>query len=74
MSDFIDASGLKKRIWYVSRDVWEKYLGILGLLEFSVPESDEYEALKDELCSLPGIPQDLAPNEYVKAEITTVQH
>ena len=71
MSDFIDASGLKKRTWYVSRDVWEKFINILALLEFAEPNTDEYEALKDELCSLPGLPQDLAPNEYVKAEITS---
>lgn len=74
MTDHITCSGLKKRIWRMSRNTWESYLNILSLLEYTNPDSDEYEALKEDLRSLPGHPNDLAPNEYIKPMITTVQN
>lgn len=60
--------------WRMSKDTAEKFLNILSLLEFSEPETDEYEALKDELRSLPGHPADFAENDYMTWEIVTVTH
>ena len=65
---------MKEYLWRMNRTTWEHYLNVLSLLEFSEPETDEYEALKDELRSLPGHPKGTTPEDFIRVEVTTVQH
>jgi hypothetical protein len=58
----------------MDKGTFEKYLNILSLIEFSKPETDEFAALTDELRSLPGHPKGVHPEDFVRVELTSVQH
>ena len=65
---------MREHIWRMSKSTYEYYLNILGLIQYTQPETDEFEALKDELQSLPGHPKDMQFGDFVRVEITSVQH
>lgn len=65
---------MRVHTWRMTKNVYEEYLNILSLIEFSEPETDEFLALTDELQSLPGHPKGVAPEDYIRVEVTSVQH
>lgn len=65
---------MREHTWYMSSKDWEHYLNVLSLMEYTEPETDEFEALKDELQSIPGHPQNVNPEDFIRVKITSVQH
>jgi hypothetical protein len=64
----------KEHLWRMTKSTAEQFTYLMDLLELYPEDTDEYATIRDEIRSLPGHPANTQEDDFIRWEVTTVQH